>query len=60
MSKFVDIQPQGAKFISGEAEDGRVRLTREDASVATTGLLMLKGTLVDLGDGTFDIVPTEE
>lgn len=55
-----DLYERGPRFISGEASTGRVRLRREDGSVAMCGVIMIRGELVDNGDSTFDIVPPEE
>jgi hypothetical protein len=46
----------GAKFISGDADDGSVTLERQDLSTAELpGVLMCLGTLTDNEDSTFDL-----
>lgn len=50
-------QPRGPKFVTGQTNShGRIVLTREDGTVSTPlPLLMLKGSIVDNGDGTVSI-----
>ena len=51
----------GARFVSGTADTGQVVLVREDGSAAPVpGVVVVRGVLVDNGDGTFDIVSSEE
>lgn len=45
-----------SKFSSGNADDGRLTLVREDATTAELpGVLMCLGTLTDNEDSTFDL-----
>ena len=54
-------QPRGPKFVTGQTNShGRIVLTREDGTVSTPlPLLMLKGSIVDNGDGTVTITDEE-
>jgi hypothetical protein len=54
-------QPRGPKFVTGQTNShGRIVLTREDGTVSTPlPMLMLKGTIVDNGDGTVSIESEE-
>jgi len=54
-------QPRGPKFVTGQTNShGRIVLTREDGTVSTPlPLLMLKGSIVDNGDGTVSIESEE-
>ena len=46
----------GAKFTSGNSDDGRLTLVRQDLTTAELpGVLMCLGTLTDNLDGTFDL-----
>lgn len=52
---------RGPKFVSGQVNShGRIVLTREDGTKSTPfPMLMLKGTIVDNGDGTVSITDEE-
>ena len=52
---------RGPKFVSGVTNShGRIVLTREDGTKSTPfPMLMLKGTIVDNGDGTVSITDEE-
>lgn len=54
-------QPRGPKFVTGQTNShGRIVLTREDGTASTPlPLLMLKGSIVDNGDGTVSIESEE-
>ena len=49
-------RPIGQKFVSGNADSGRLILFREDGSIAINSVVIVRGTLVDNGDSTFDFV----
>lgn len=54
-------QPRGPKFVTGQTNShGRIVLTREDGTKSTPfPMLMLRGTIVDNGDGTVTITDEE-
>jgi hypothetical protein len=46
----------GAKFVRGQADTGRLVLTREDGSTARCGVVIVQGaTLTDNSDSTYDL-----
>ena len=46
----------GSRFVSGQADTGRLVLTREDGSTAMCGVVIVRGvSLVDNTDSTFDL-----
>lgn len=53
------VQQRGAKFTSGTAPSGRLRLKREDGSVSLTPVWLTKGTATDNGDGTVTLTLSE-
>lgn len=47
---------QGARFVGGSADTGRLRLLREDGSVVTCGVVIVQGvSLTDNEDSTYDL-----
>lgn len=44
-----------AKWVLGQADSGRLVLTRADGSTERAPVLLIRGSLVDNGDGSFDI-----
>lgn len=51
------MRQRGVKFIAGQAETGRLVLTREDGSEAVCPVVVVDGaTLTDNGDSTFNLV----
>lgn len=52
---------RGAKYVSGQATNGFVVLTREDGTTTTAPFLTIAGTITDNGDGTCTLTtPGEE
>ena len=52
---------RGAKYVSGYFNAvGRLILVREDGSEQSQPVIIIRATLVDLGDGTYDLIPTED
>lgn len=50
---------QGARFVGGNAETGRLILLREDGSQARCGVVIVQGaTLTDNENSTFDVTFT--
>ena len=45
----------GDRFVSGSLETGRLVFDRSYTGVVECPVLLLRGTLVDNGDSTFDI-----
>lgn len=49
---------RGARYATGYFNArGRLVLVREDGSTATQPVILIRGQLVDHGDGTYDILP---
>jgi hypothetical protein len=47
---------QGARFVRGQADTGRLVLIREDLSIARLPVVIVQGaTLTDNEDSTFDV-----
>jgi hypothetical protein len=47
---------KGSKFVAGQADTGRLILTRDDGSTARCGVVIVQGaTLTDNNDSTFDL-----
>jgi hypothetical protein len=48
---------QGARFVRGQADTGRLLLIRDDLSIARLPVVIVQGaTLTDNADSTFDLV----
>jgi hypothetical protein len=49
---------RGPKFVSGDAGNGRLKLVRDNGSVTdeVPSLILIRATLTDNGDSTFDLV----
>lgn len=46
----------GAKFVGGQADSGRLFLTRDDGTTVRCGVILVQGvTLTDNDDSTFDL-----
>jgi hypothetical protein len=51
------IRPRGWQFVGGQANTGRLILTREDGSTAVCGVVIVRGvSLVDNTDSTFNAI----
>jgi hypothetical protein len=49
------IRPRGWQFVGGQADTGRLVLTRDDGSTAVCGVVIVQGaSLIDNADSTFD------
>lgn len=55
------LQDRGAKYVSGRIEGGHPVLTREDGTTEVVeSIVIIRGSLVDNGDNTWDIEFPEE